>query len=102
MNHFLVKILGIALAIVIVLISTTLGGYGLSYLQAQNANPFVMVLWVLWWLVLCVLIGVWAQKRGRSFGQWLGLAALISPLLAGIILMCLKNLKGQEGMPSLR
>ena len=99
MNHFLVKILGIALAIVIVLISTALGGYGLSFLQAQNANPFVVVLS---WLVLCVLIGVWAQKRGRSFGQWSGLALLISPLLAGIILICLKNLKGQEGMPSLR
>ena len=97
MKHFLFKILGIALAIIIVLISTTLGGYGLSFLQAQNINPFVIVLS---WLVLCVLIGIWAKKWGRSFWQWSGFALLISPLLAGILLICLKTLKGQKGMPS--
>jgi hypothetical protein len=96
-NHFLVKILGIVLAIVMFLISITLGSYGLSFLQAQKANPFVVGLL---WLVLCVLIGVWAQKRGRSFVQWSGLALLLSPLIAGIILVCLRKLNGQEGIPS--
>jgi len=96
MNHFLIKILGIVLAIVIVLISITLSRYGLSFLQAQKANPFVSGLL---WLVLCVLIGVWAQKRGRSFVQWSGLALLLSPLIAGIILVWLTKFKGQEGIP---
>jgi uncharacterized membrane protein YiaA len=39
------------------------------------------------WLILAVLIGVWASNRGRSgFGYFL-LAAILSPLIGALILL---------------
>lgn len=39
------------------------------------------------WLVLAVLVGVLASRKGRSFVGWMLLAILVSPLIAGIVLL---------------
>ena len=42
------------------------------------------------WLVLCVLVGLWASKKGRSgFGFFL-LAVIISPVVAGLIVLIIR------------
>lgn len=43
------------------------------------------------WLGLSVAIGYFAQERGRSAIGWGIAAALLSPLLCFIVLLCLKN-----------
>jgi hypothetical protein len=45
---------------------------------------------LLGWLVLCVLVGVAADRRGRSGAGWCFLAIFISPFLAGAILAVLQ------------
>jgi len=60
-------------------------------------NNSLMLLQLVLWFGISLLIGLWAQKRGRSFGLWAGLALIISPLLSGLILICLKNLKYLAG-----
>src|ERR1700687_1332534 len=42
------------------------------------------------WLVLSVLVGLWASRKGRSgFGFFL-LAVIISPLVAGLIVLIIR------------
>jgi hypothetical protein len=48
-----------------------------------------MVLFI--WLGLAVVIGVAAGARGRSGFGWFLLAVLISPLLAGLLLIATPN-----------
>ncbi|WP_293850461.1 zinc ribbon domain-containing protein [uncultured Phascolarctobacterium sp.] len=49
-------------------------------------------------IVFCVAVGMFAQKKGRSALGW-GLASLlISPLLAGIILALVKDLSQEEAV----
>lgn len=43
---------------------------------------------LIFWLGLAIAIGIWASKRGR----WFVLAALFSPLLAGLFLVASRNL----------
>jgi len=38
------------------------------------------------WLVLCVILGFWADSKGRNGFGWGGLSIVISPLLAAVIL----------------
>lgn len=44
------------------------------------------MIWILW-IALSVLIGVLAGQRGREGVAWLLLALVISPLIAGVILL---------------
>jgi len=44
---------------------------------------------VLCWLILAVIVGVGANTRGREGGGWFLLAVIISPLLAGLLLLAL-------------
>jgi hypothetical protein len=44
------------------------------------------------YLVLCVLVAIWAANRGRSGLRWFLIGLVISPLLAGIFVWVLKNL----------
>lgn len=44
------------------------------------------------WAILALFVGVWAGKRGRGSGSWFVLGILISPLLAGLILLALPDL----------
>ncbi len=41
------------------------------------------------WVAFCVLIGVWANSKGRSGIIWSLVAFFISPLLSGIIVLVL-------------
>ena len=43
--------------------------------------------WFLLWIALSVLVGKLADDRGRSFGGFMVLSILISPIFAGIILL---------------
>lgn len=48
------------------------------------------------WLVFSVVVGVLAHGRGRSGIGWSAIAALISPLLAGILLFVMADLKREN------
>jgi biotin transporter BioY len=39
------------------------------------------------WVTVSIVVGVAAARRGRSFGGWLILALLISPILALLLLI---------------
>jgi hypothetical protein len=52
-------------------------------------------LWFFWFL-LCIGIGVFAHNKNRSGIGWFILAFIFSPLLAGVILACLKDMKVDE------
>lgn len=41
------------------------------------------------WLILAVIVGIAASRRGRSGVGWFFLAAVVSPLLAGLLLFAL-------------
>lgn len=41
------------------------------------------------WLILAVLVGIAASRRGRSGIGWFFLSAMISPLLAGLLMLAL-------------
>jgi hypothetical protein len=45
------------------------------------------------WLGFCVLVGVYASKKGRSGVGWFFLSIVISPLIGLIIVACLKDTK---------
>ena len=45
--------------------------------------------WALLWLGLAIVVGVAANARGRSGPAWLLLAVIISPLLAGLLVLAL-------------
>jgi hypothetical protein len=48
------------------------------------------VIGFLFWIVLAVAVGAWASNKGRSGVGFFFLALLLSPLLGGIIVACLK------------
>lgn len=41
------------------------------------------------WLAFAIIVGVAANTRGRNGFVWFGIAALISPLLAGLLVLAL-------------
>lgn len=51
-------------------------------------------MWILFWCVLSVVVGVFAAGKGRSGVGWFLLSMLISPLLAAIFLAIVKDLSG--------
>ena len=44
-------------------------------------------MWVVIWIALCILIGVWASKLNRVGFLWFLSSLILSPLLMGIILL---------------
>ena len=46
---------------------------------------------VCFWLILCGIVAVAANTRGRFDGGWFLLCCFISPLLAGLLLLALPN-----------
>lgn len=48
------------------------------------------------YLGFCIGVGVFASNKGRSGIGWSILAFLFSPLLAGVVLACLRDLKSIE------
>jgi hypothetical protein len=61
-----------------------------------------LLLWMLWWLpvayfALAIVVGVAAQhRRGRSGFGWFLLALLISPLIAGLLVLALRTIEPWE------
>lgn len=51
---------------------------------------------ILTWLVLSVLVGIFASKRGRSGSGWFLIAAVLSPLIGFIALLILKDIASEE------
>lgn len=45
------------------------------------------------WVLFCILAGVFANNRGRSFIFWFIISMLLSPLISVIVLLLLKNIK---------
>jgi len=43
--------------------------------------------WLFIWLFFALLVGLLASSKGRSFLGWLLLAIIISPLLAGLLVL---------------
>lgn len=52
-----------------------------------------MIILVLLWLILAIAIGAAAGQRGRSGAGWFLLAVIISPLIAGLLLVIFPDLK---------
>lgn len=50
----------------------------------------------IFWVAFSIIIGVLANKRGRNGVLWVIISALISPIISGIILFILPNLKKEE------
>jgi len=57
-----------------------------------TSGVMLMLLIPLLWFVLAFVIGVAAERRGRSGFGWFLLAVLLSPLIAGILLAVLPDL----------
>jgi len=51
---------------------------------------------IFWWIVLSVVIGYFATKKGRDPGRWFVIALITSPLLAGIFLLVSSDITEQE------
>lgn len=58
-----------------------------------------MELFGLLWVGVSLAIGILAGKRGRGSGTWFVLSMLISPLLAGMLLMLSANLHDDDNNP---
>jgi len=54
------------------------------------------------WLLFAILIGVAAKARGRFGIGWFLLAILLSPLIAGVILALLPDLRTQALLEEIR
>ena len=54
------------------------------------------------WLAFAVLVGTAANARGRSGLGWLVLAVLLSPLVAGVILALLPDLRTRAMLEDIR
>jgi hypothetical protein len=56
--------------------------------------------WLLLWIALCIVVGVAANARGRSGGGWFFLALIVSPLIAGLLVLALPRpaARGRTGL----
>jgi len=48
---------------------------------------------LLFFFSFCFWIGVWANKKGRRWWLWVAIAAVASPLVAGIALLIAGDLE---------
>lgn len=63
----------------------------------------VLVLWpVIIWVVFAFVVGGVAGARGRSNFGWLLLAIILSPLIAGLILAILPDLRTRALLEDIR
>lgn len=54
------------------------------------------VMWVLFWVVLALVVGIFASGRGRSGVGWFLLSLLLSPLVGFVLVAVLQNLSGTQ------
>ena len=55
---------------------------------------------VLFWLGFSLVVGVLASNRGRTGIGWFFLSLVISPLIAGLLVLASDNLKTRREAPS--
>ena len=48
-------------------------------------------------LLLSVMVARWAEARGRSGVWWFTVSAMVTPVIAGLLLLFLPNLKPDRG-----
>ena len=48
---------------------------------------FLLFLAVVWWIIAAIAVSFAARTRGRSGLSWFGLAVLVGPILAAILLL---------------
>jgi len=53
-------------------------------------------MWAIIWLALCILSGVLANRRGRSFIGFFLISFLLSPLVGFIAVLCVKDLSKEK------
>lgn len=63
----------------------------LGYLILGYLYPIIIV-----YLLLCILVGVLANSRGRLWEGWIVIAFFFNPILAIIVLMCMEDLKKKQ------
>lgn len=51
----------------------------------MGIGPFELVIILIIWVLPCVLIAKWAERKGHSFGIFLVLGLLISPFVSLIV-----------------
>ena len=51
--------------------------------------------WIFFWLGFAILVGILAGKRGRMGFGWFVLAVVFSPLLMGLLVLVLPDLKAK-------
>lgn len=54
------------------------------------------------WLVLAIVVSVAASARGRSGANWFFLAVILSPLIAGLVVAMLPDLRTRKLMDEVR
>lgn len=54
--------------------------------------------WLAAWLFFALLVGIMAHNRGRTGFGWFILAALLSPLLMGLLVLVLRDLSRAPGL----
>lgn len=47
-----------------------------------------VIMFILFWIVLCVIIGSVASSMGRSGFGWFMLSVLLSPIIGAVALLC--------------
>jgi hypothetical protein len=57
-----------------------------------------MLVAILAWLIFSIIVGVAAERRGRSGIGWIFLALFLSPLIAAIVLALLPDPRYQRAM----
>jgi hypothetical protein len=53
------------------------------------------------WLAFAIIVGIAANTRGRFGFGWFLLACLLSPLIAGLVVVALPRLKRDSGEPKI-
>lgn len=57
---------------------------------------------LMFWLAMCVVVGYFASNKGRNGFIWFVISLIFSPLLAGVILACLKDLTVDQDLHKIR
>lgn len=53
----------------------------------SDTLSFLLLLMALWWVIAGIVVAKTAGARGHSEVKWFGMAVLVSPVLAAILLL---------------
>jgi hypothetical protein len=55
-------------------------------------------MFIIGWFVFSIAVGYFATSKGRDPGRWFVIALIISPLIAGILLLISQDISEQEAL----